>query len=187
MFSPRICWYAEVIYSANIRYAGVSFEIERSSITPPLLPPITIAAALHQRHQDMFANSDPQATVNLRTPKREPRLERIASSNDPARPQSMRIAWFSGGATNDARISQIHRSCPLALERCRHRVPPLVPMADGRVVACHVRVCGHSRRHPPMSRAALDYPPPRGIVRRFGPTAPDNSLLWHSTITRLKR
>ncbi|MCF6127992.1 oligopeptide ABC transporter ATP-binding protein, partial [Mesorhizobium sp. M7A.F.Ca.CA.001.07.2.1] len=24
-------------------------------------------------------------------------------------------------------------------ERCRNEVPPLVPMADGRVVACHVR------------------------------------------------
>ncbi|MCV3244147.1 oligopeptide ABC transporter ATP-binding protein, partial [Mesorhizobium sp. ZC-5] len=29
--------------------------------------------------------------------------------------------------------------CPLAVERCRIEVPPLVPMADGRVVACHVR------------------------------------------------
>ncbi|RWQ21095.1 MAG: oligopeptide ABC transporter ATP-binding protein, partial [Mesorhizobium sp.] len=28
---------------------------------------------------------------------------------------------------------------PLAVERCRIDVPPLVPMADGRVVACHVR------------------------------------------------
>ncbi|WP_407185343.1 ABC transporter ATP-binding protein [Bradyrhizobium centrosematis] len=32
-----------------------------------------------------------------------------------------------------------HPRCPLALERCRLEVPPLVPMADGRVVACHVR------------------------------------------------
>ncbi|MER9178518.1 oligopeptide ABC transporter ATP-binding protein, partial [Mesorhizobium sp. M0955] len=29
--------------------------------------------------------------------------------------------------------------CPLAVERCRIEVPPLVPMADGRVAACHVR------------------------------------------------
>ncbi|MDX8529048.1 dipeptide ABC transporter ATP-binding protein [Mesorhizobium sp. MSK_1335] len=32
-----------------------------------------------------------------------------------------------------------HPRCPLALERCRVEVPPLVPMGDGRVVACHVR------------------------------------------------
>ncbi|MEX2745892.1 oligopeptide/dipeptide ABC transporter ATP-binding protein [Rhizobium mongolense] len=32
--------------------------------------------------------------------------------------------------------------CPLAIERCRMEVPPLVPMADGRVVACHVRAPG---------------------------------------------
>ncbi|MET4022052.1 dipeptide ABC transporter ATP-binding protein [Bradyrhizobium sp. S3.2.12] len=32
-----------------------------------------------------------------------------------------------------------HPRCPLAVERCRIVVPPLVPMADGRVVACHVR------------------------------------------------
>ncbi|MGX1350530.1 peptide/nickel transport system ATP-binding protein [Bradyrhizobium elkanii] len=32
-----------------------------------------------------------------------------------------------------------HPRCPLAVERCRVAVPPLVPMADGRVVACHVR------------------------------------------------
>lgn len=32
-----------------------------------------------------------------------------------------------------------HPRCPLAVERCRVEVPPLVPMTDGRVVACHVR------------------------------------------------
>lgn len=32
-----------------------------------------------------------------------------------------------------------HPRCPLAVERCRVEVPALVPMADGRVVACHVR------------------------------------------------
>ncbi|MET4121629.1 peptide/nickel transport system ATP-binding protein [Bradyrhizobium sp. JR1.5] len=32
-----------------------------------------------------------------------------------------------------------HPRCPIAVERCRLEVPPLVPMADGRVVACHVR------------------------------------------------
>lgn len=32
-----------------------------------------------------------------------------------------------------------HPRCPLAVDRCRLEVPSLVPMADGRVVACHVR------------------------------------------------
>jgi len=32
-----------------------------------------------------------------------------------------------------------HPRCPLAVERCRTEVPPLVPTADGRLVACHVR------------------------------------------------
>ncbi|RVJ66880.1 ABC transporter ATP-binding protein [Sinorhizobium meliloti] len=32
-----------------------------------------------------------------------------------------------------------HPRCPIAVERCRLEVPPLVSMADGRVVACHMR------------------------------------------------
>ncbi|RVI60587.1 dipeptide ABC transporter ATP-binding protein [Sinorhizobium meliloti] len=32
-----------------------------------------------------------------------------------------------------------HPRCPLAIDRCRIEVPPLVSMADGRIVACHVR------------------------------------------------
>ncbi|WP_036011996.1 ABC transporter ATP-binding protein [Bradyrhizobium yuanmingense] len=32
-----------------------------------------------------------------------------------------------------------HPRCTLAVERCRIEMPPLVQMADGRVVACHVR------------------------------------------------
>ncbi|MBX5013652.1 ATP-binding cassette domain-containing protein [Rhizobium lentis] len=32
-----------------------------------------------------------------------------------------------------------HPRCPLAQDRCREEIPPLVSMADGRVVACHVR------------------------------------------------
>ncbi|AGS24511.1 ABC transporter ATP-binding protein [Rhizobium etli] len=32
-----------------------------------------------------------------------------------------------------------HPRCPLAIDRCRVELPPLVPMSDGRVVACHVR------------------------------------------------
>ncbi|RUW47654.1 ATP-binding cassette domain-containing protein [Mesorhizobium sp. M1A.F.Ca.ET.072.01.1.1] len=40
---------------------------------------------------------------------------------------------------NPPRGCAFHPRCPLAVERCRIEVPPLVPMADGRVVACHVR------------------------------------------------
>lgn len=40
---------------------------------------------------------------------------------------------------NPPRGCAFHPRCPLAVERCRVAVPPLVPMADGRVVACHVR------------------------------------------------
>ncbi|MCA1408844.1 ATP-binding cassette domain-containing protein [Ensifer sp. IC3342] len=32
-----------------------------------------------------------------------------------------------------------HPRCPLAVERCHVEVPALVPIGDGRVVACHVR------------------------------------------------
>ncbi|MGR4932768.1 ABC transporter ATP-binding protein [Bradyrhizobium sp. CAR08] len=32
-----------------------------------------------------------------------------------------------------------HPRCPLAIERCRVSAPALVPIADGHVVACHVR------------------------------------------------
>ncbi|RVT69676.1 MULTISPECIES: ABC transporter ATP-binding protein [Rhizobium/Agrobacterium group] len=40
---------------------------------------------------------------------------------------------------NPPRGCAFHPRCPLAIERCGINVPPLVPMADGRVVACHVR------------------------------------------------
>ncbi|MET4483647.1 dipeptide ABC transporter ATP-binding protein [Bradyrhizobium sp. F1.13.3] len=32
-----------------------------------------------------------------------------------------------------------HPRCPHAIKRCRQEMPPLAPMADGRLVACHVR------------------------------------------------
>ena len=32
-----------------------------------------------------------------------------------------------------------HPRCPLVVDRCRTAVPPLVPLSDGRLVACHVR------------------------------------------------
>lgn len=40
---------------------------------------------------------------------------------------------------NPPRGCAFHPRCPLAIERCRIEVPPLVPMTDGRAVACHVR------------------------------------------------
>lgn len=40
---------------------------------------------------------------------------------------------------NPPRGCAFHPRCPLAIERCRIEVPPLVPMSDGRAVACHVR------------------------------------------------
>lgn len=40
---------------------------------------------------------------------------------------------------NPPRGCAFHPRCPLAVDRCRIAVPPLVPIADGRVVACHVR------------------------------------------------
>ncbi|MER9204223.1 oligopeptide ABC transporter ATP-binding protein, partial [Mesorhizobium sp. M0933] len=41
-----------------------------------------------------------------------------------------------------------HPRCPLAIERCRIEVPQLVPMADGRVVACHVRAPAMASQRP---------------------------------------
>ncbi|PVE20508.1 oligopeptide ABC transporter ATP-binding protein [Microvirga sp. KLBC 81] len=46
-----------------------------------------------------------------------------------------------------------HPRCPLAVERCRVDVPPLVPMADGRVVACHVRAPATSSQTQPVAAA----------------------------------
>lgn len=43
---------------------------------------------------------------------------------------------------NPPRGCAFHPRCPLAEERCRIDVPPLVPMSDGRLVACHVRAPG---------------------------------------------
>lgn len=44
-----------------------------------------------------------------------------------------------------------HPRCPLAVERCRVEMPPLVPMADGRVVACHVRAPAPGIPAPPST------------------------------------
>lgn len=46
-----------------------------------------------------------------------------------------------------------HPRCPLAIERCRVEVPPLAPMADGRVVACHVRAPATDIPVPPTAVA----------------------------------
>ncbi|MER9178646.1 oligopeptide ABC transporter ATP-binding protein, partial [Mesorhizobium sp. M0955] len=45
--------------------------------------------------------------------------------------------------------------CPLAVERCRIEVPPLVPMADGRVAACHVRAPATGIAGPPTAGARM--------------------------------
>ncbi|MBY5405780.1 ABC transporter ATP-binding protein [Rhizobium leguminosarum] len=47
-----------------------------------------------------------------------------------------------------------HPRCPLAVERCRIEVPTLVPIADGRVVACHVRA--PARNIPAKTTAAAN-------------------------------
>ncbi|MGH0241423.1 ABC transporter ATP-binding protein [Sinorhizobium meliloti] len=47
-----------------------------------------------------------------------------------------------------------HPRCPLAVERCRIEVPTLVPIADGRVVACHVRA--PAKDIPPKPTAAAN-------------------------------
>lgn len=52
-----------------------------------------------------------------------------------------------------------HPRCPLAVERCRIEVPPLVPMTDGRVVACHVRAPASGMQA--QSAAARDCPTAR--------------------------
>lgn len=46
-----------------------------------------------------------------------------------------------------------HPRCPLAIERCRVEVPPLAPLADGRVVACHVRAPAADIPVPPTAVA----------------------------------
>ncbi|TIM52309.1 MAG: ATP-binding cassette domain-containing protein, partial [Mesorhizobium sp.] len=45
-----------------------------------------------------------------------------------------------------------HPRCPLAVEHCRIEAPQLVPMAGGRVVACHVRAPATDT---PVERAVL--------------------------------
>lgn len=46
-----------------------------------------------------------------------------------------------------------HPRCPLAVERCRIELPPLVPMADGRTVACHVRAPAPGVQAPTVTSA----------------------------------
>ncbi|MER8428572.1 oligopeptide/dipeptide ABC transporter ATP-binding protein [Mesorhizobium sp. M1403] len=50
-----------------------------------------------------------------------------------------------------------HPRCPLAVERCRIEVPPLVPIPDGRVVACHVRA---PATYIPTQPTEMSYPSP---------------------------
>jgi peptide/nickel transport system ATP-binding protein len=41
--------------------------------------------------------------------------------------------------TNPPPGCHFHPRCPYAMDRCRHEDPVLKPMADGRLVACHLR------------------------------------------------
>lgn len=50
-----------------------------------------------------------------------------------------------------------HPRCPLAVERCRIDVPPLVSMADERLVACHVRAPSTN-----LAAQAIDASPSKG-------------------------
>lgn len=59
-----------------------------------------------------------------------------------------------------------HPRCPLAVERCRIEVPPLVPLADGRVVACHVRA---PARDIQAERAATANSSPRAMAQPLTP------------------
>lgn len=52
-----------------------------------------------------------------------------------------------------------HPRCPLAVERCRIEVPPLVPIADGRVVACHVRAPAPDIPSPPTASVGSSVTP----------------------------
>ncbi|MET4391552.1 peptide/nickel transport system ATP-binding protein [Bradyrhizobium sp. F1.4.3] len=58
---------------------------------------------------------------------------------------------------NPPRGCAFHPRCPLAVERCRTVVPPLVPMADGRVVACHVRAPSMDVPADPIAAAAAPF------------------------------
>jgi len=53
-----------------------------------------------------------------------------------------------------------HPRCPLAVERCRSEVPPLVQMADGRLAACHVRAPATYIPTKPVAAATNSSPSP---------------------------
>ncbi|MGZ2433817.1 peptide/nickel transport system ATP-binding protein [Rhizobium pisi] len=48
-----------------------------------------------------------------------------------------------------------HPRCPMAVDRCRQDIPTLNGMADGRVVACHVRAPTISKKSDTVSGAQL--------------------------------
>lgn len=59
---------------------------------------------------------------------------------DPTRVRhEVRVEGEVPSAINPPSGCAFHPRCPLAVERCRIERPPLVAMADGRLVACHVR------------------------------------------------
>ncbi|MBH5373497.1 ABC transporter ATP-binding protein [Bradyrhizobium glycinis] len=59
---------------------------------------------------------------------------------DPTRPRSMPpLDGEVPSPISPPRGCAFHPRCPFAIERCRIEMPSLVPMTDGRSVACHVR------------------------------------------------
>lgn len=52
-----------------------------------------------------------------------------------------------------------HPRCPLAIERCRILAPALVPIADGHVVACHVRAPASNVKFQPPAEGQPSLPP----------------------------
>ncbi|RWA97311.1 hydantoinase/oxoprolinase family protein [Mesorhizobium sp.] len=132
---------SEIIYSADMRYAGESFEIETffDKCDVDSADHVKLAEVFHQRHQEMYSHSDPQAKVQvvnlrlvIRAPKKEPRLGQIPSSNIPAQPRASRIAWFSGEPLN-TRVYQRSDLCAgqrfegpavVAQDDCTTVVPP---------------------------------------------------------------
>lgn len=101
----------EIGLSADMRYAGQSYEIETR------LDPAWLAAgddgavrdAFHAEHARVYGHADPSATVQIvnlrlvivgRTPK--PRLARLPAADGPAVPRATVTAFFDGWATPTA-------------------------------------------------------------------------------------
>ncbi|MBX4936999.1 MULTISPECIES: ABC transporter ATP-binding protein [Rhizobium] len=60
-----------------------------------------------------------------------------------------------------------HPRCPLAQDRCRKEIPPLVQIADGHVVACHVRAPAQDT----SVSSTLAFDPPNNVAALAGKIA----------------